>query len=75
MEENVDDNFHTDFLLTYRSFMNSIEPIVTVMKERWTKGLPEQRERVSGRVLRAWLTVFVDHNDCIELGFRALFRF
>ena len=48
MEEGVDDTFHSDFLLTYRSFLDSIMPIVSIIKETWSKGLPEQRERVSG---------------------------
>lgn len=48
IEENVDDNFHSDFLLTYRSFLDSIDPIVAIIKQTWTKGLPDQRDRVSG---------------------------
>jgi hypothetical protein len=46
MEEGVDDTFHSDFLLTYRSFYDSIHPIMEKIKSTWTRGLPEQRERV-----------------------------
>lgn len=47
MEEGVDDTFHTDFLLTYRSFLDSIDPIVEKIKSTWMTGVPEQRDRVS----------------------------
>lgn len=50
IEEGVDDTFHTDFLLTYRSFLDSIDPIVEKIKSTWMNGVPEQRDRVSGCV-------------------------
>ena len=47
MEESVDDKFHQDFLLTYRTFLDSPAPIVETLRNAWETGLPEQRERVS----------------------------
>ncbi|XP_019851253.1 PREDICTED: rap guanine nucleotide exchange factor 6-like isoform X2 [Amphimedon queenslandica] len=55
LEEGVDDTFHSDFLLTYRSFFDSIDPIVSKIKDTWSKGLPEQRERITMIVLN-WVS-------------------
>ena len=46
LEETVDDTFHKDFLLTYRTFLTSPAPIVDRLKSAWQSGLPEQRDRV-----------------------------
>ena len=50
VEESVDDSFHRDFLLTYRTFLDSAEPITAKLRETWQTGLPEQRDRVSHAV-------------------------
>ena len=47
VEESVDETFHSDFLLTYRSFLHSPEIIVEKIKDAWQCGVPEQKERVS----------------------------
>ena len=47
VEESVDDTFHSDFLLTYRSFIGSPQMIVEKIKDAWQCGVPEQRDRVS----------------------------
>ena len=46
VEESVDDTFHKDFLLTYRTFLNNPIPLIDKLKEAWQSGLPDQRERV-----------------------------
>ena len=51
LEESVDDTFHKDFLLTYRTFLKSPAPIVKKLQWAWHHGLPEQREKVRKRLL------------------------
>ena len=46
VEETVDDTFHKDFLLTYRTFLKDPLPLIDKLKEAWQSGLPDQRERV-----------------------------
>ena len=46
VEESVDDTFHKDFLLTYRTFLKDPLPLIDKLKEAWQSGLPDQRERV-----------------------------
>lgn len=46
VEESVDDTFHKDFLLTYRTFLKDPMPLTDKLKEAWQTGLPDQRERV-----------------------------
>ena len=45
--ESVDDSFHKDFLLTYRTFLDSPQPILTKLKEAWHAAMPDLRDRVS----------------------------
>lgn len=45
--ESLDDTFIKDFLLTYRTFLQSPTRIVEKLKETWMQGLPLQKERVS----------------------------
>ena len=45
----MDDFFHCDFLLTYRSFLPSAQPIIDTVKTMWEEGKPRQRERVGRR--------------------------
>jgi len=47
LEETVDERFHQDFLLTYRTFLESPTPIAEALRAAWETGQPEQRERVS----------------------------
>lgn len=46
VEESVDDTFHKDFLLTYRTFLKDPMLLTDKLKEAWQTGLPDQRERV-----------------------------
>ena len=46
VEDTVDDTFHKDFLLTYRTFLKDPLPLINRLKEAWQMGLPDQRERV-----------------------------
>lgn len=46
VEETVDDTFHKDLLLTYRTFLKDPMPLTDKLKEAWQTGLPDQRERV-----------------------------
>ena len=50
VEESMDDTFHKDFLLTYRTFLNDPIPLIDKLKEVWQAGLPDQRERVRSLV-------------------------
>ena len=50
VEESVDDTFHKDFLLTYRTFLKDPLPLIDKLKEAWQAGLPDQRERVKFKV-------------------------
>jgi hypothetical protein len=63
MEEGVDDTFHSDFLLTYRSFYDSIHPIMEKIKSTWTRGLPEQRERITMIMLNWIMEHYSDFED------------
>ena len=47
MEEGVDDFFHSDFLLTYRSFLISSQPIVDKITNVWSSSSSRQKERVN----------------------------
>ncbi len=50
----MDDFFHCDFLLTYRSFLPSAQPIIDTVKTMWEEGQPWQRERVGVVVGWVW---------------------
>ena len=60
----MDDFFHCDFLLTYRSFLSSAQPIVDKIKDVWEEAQPRQRERV-GVVGWAWSTA-CDVHVCVH---------
>lgn len=47
VHESVDDTFVKDFLLTYRTFLESTTPILEKLKMEWENGMPAQRDRVS----------------------------
>lgn len=67
VEESVDDSFHRDFLLTYRTFLDSAEPITAKLRETWQTGLPEQRDRITMVVLN-WVTEhFIDFEGHEEM--------
>ena len=73
VEESMDNTFHKDFLLTYRTFLKDPLPLIDKLKEAWQSGLPNQRERVKvkGEGLIKEANVFLsllDCEDCIELG-------
>lgn len=55
VEETMDDTFHKDFLLTYRTFLKNPLPLINRLKEAWQTGLPDQRERIVKIVLN-WVT-------------------
>ena len=46
LEETVDDNYHIDFLLTYRTFLPSPEPILEKLLKAWNERV-DLRKRVS----------------------------
>ena len=48
----MDDSFHKDFLLTYRTFLDSAQPVLSKLKEAWECAMPDLRDRVSGVWLR-----------------------
>ena len=45
----IDEFFHKDFLLTYRTFLKSPDPVVEKLTKSWESGVPESRHRVCGR--------------------------
>ena len=47
VQVSIDSTFVTDFLLTYRTFLQSPSPILEKLKSEWEKGVSEQREKVS----------------------------
>jgi hypothetical protein len=53
--ESVDDSFHKDFLLTYRTFLDSPRPILTKLKEAWQEALPDLRDRITV-ILLNWVS-------------------
>ena len=55
--ESVDDSFHKDFLLTYRTFLDSPQPVLEKLKDAWHEAMPDLRDRVSVHTLggvRVW---------------------
>jgi CRP-like cAMP-binding protein len=53
LEETVDDNYHIDFLLTYRTFLPSPEPIVEKLLKAWNERV-DLRKRVT-HILLHWV--------------------
>ena len=45
LEESVDDNYHMDFLLTYRTFLSSPDPIIEKLLKAWNERV-DLRKRV-----------------------------
>lgn len=45
LEESVDDNYHMDFLLTYRTFLQSPDPIIEKLLKAWNERV-DLRKRV-----------------------------
>lgn len=76
VEESVDDTFHKDFLLTYRTFLKDPLPLIDKLMEAWRTGLPDQRERVKVKVKLSSLRCYplslslclLDCENYIELG-------
>ena len=56
----MDDTFHKDFLLTYRTFLPSAEPIIEKLKSAWLSALPETRERVSALFTNSMSALFTN---------------
>ncbi len=47
VQVSIDSTFVADFLLTYRTFLQSPAPILKKLKSEWEQGSSEQREKVS----------------------------
>ena len=62
LEETVDDNYHIDFLLTYRTFLPSPEPILEKLLKAWNERV-DLRKRVSLTFLP---TLLIQFKDCLH---------
>lgn len=65
LEEGVDDFFHSDFLLTYRSFLISSQPIVDKITNVWSSSSSRQKERIIMIVLN-WVSDHFSDFDCVD---------
>lgn len=65
LEETVDDYFYKDFLLTYRTFLDNGWPIVRALKQAWSLGSSEKKERIIAVVLH-WVSEHFSDFECNE---------
>ena len=48
LEVSIDESFHKDFLLTYRTFLKSPDPVLEKLVQSWESDVPETKQRVCG---------------------------
>eukprot|EP00731_Ephydatia_muelleri_P035137 Em0099g9a len=68
LEVSIDESFHKDFLLTYRTFLKSPDPVLEKLVQSWESDVPETKQRIILIVLNWVSEHFSDFEGCEKMN-------
>ena len=68
LEVTIDESFHKDFLLTYRTFLKSPDPVLEKLVQSWESDIPETKQRIILIVLNWVSEHFSDFEGCEKMN-------